>query len=399
MTTKRACFTINNPTFKDSETLYALGHSDQVKYLIYGAEHDEHGTPHFQGFVVFNDSKKRDSICARLGGRAWVGFPKREDPSARCANYCKKEGFYFEFGSLPGNQGASNVQIDAGLDPETAKELRRKAVEWLDDPANTYTRLKDINASLLMTPGFLNAWYAKRKVLLGPDRDLTYITIVGPTACGKSYAAHNIFPDHAKVFYGNSGAWFANGDAPVLLLEEYNGQIPLQKLLSLLDHYPTQLEEKGSFSPAMYTTVVITSNITPDHWYTNFIRDARNREEAARLGISLEEAEKRWNEAKKALFDRIGFGTNFRGSGFYRAWQVDDEWGDPLEQRLRIRQEIWDWVQSIIHPVDPPTPLLPIEDDEDTGEPPHQLRRYDATSDLEQEIDTWADHVISPFHF
>lgn len=79
------------------------------------------------------------------------------------------------------------------MDHETAKELRRIAVEWLNDPAHTYTRLKDIDASLLMTPGFLNAWYAKRKVLLGPDRDITYITIVGPTACGKSYAAHNLF--------------------------------------------------------------------------------------------------------------------------------------------------------------------------------------------------------------
>lgn len=394
-TTKRACFTINNPTFKDSETLWELGHSDSIRYLIYGAEHDDHGTPHFQGFIVFTDSTKKSSVCAKLGGRAWVGFPKREDPSARCANYCKKDGFYYEFGSLPGRQGERNND-PSGLDHETAKELRKIAVDWLNDPAHTYTRLKDIDASLLMTPGFLNAWYAKRKVLLGPDRDITYITIVGPTACGKSYAAHNLFPDHAKCFYGNSGAWFANGDAPVLLFEEFNGQIPLQKFMTILDHYPMQLEEKGGFSPAMFTTVVITSNITPDHWYTNFIRDARNREEAARLGISLEEAELRWTEAKKALFDRIGYKTNFRGSGFYREWTVDDEWGDPIEQRLRVRQDIWDWVTSIISPQGPLTPAAAAAaaDEEDADEPPYQLRRFNAEPDLD--IDAWAGEWMSP---
>lgn len=172
--------------------------------------------------------------------------------------------------------------------------------------------------------------------------------------------------------------------------------------MTILDHYPMQLEEKGGFSPAMFTTVVITSNITPDHWYTNFIRDARNREEAARLGISLEEAELRWTEAKKALFDRIGYKTNFRGSGFYREWTVDDEWGDPIEQRLRVRQDIWDWVTSIISPQGPLTPAAAAAaaaaaaDEEDADEPPYQLRRFNAEPDLD--IDAWAAEWMSPPH-
>lgn len=374
--TKRAMFTINNPTIADCETLYKLGNSDKIKYMVYGAEHadDPAQTPHFQGFVIFASNTRCNSVCALLGGRCWVGFPKKGDPSARCANYCKKEGFYYEFGHLPGSG-------NGGDDELSAKEMKRKAIAWLDDANNVYVRAKDLPASLLMTPGFLQAWTARRKTLLGPDRDLTYITIVGPTACGKSYAVHNQYPDHAKCFYGNSGAWFANGDAPVLLFEEFNGQIPLQKFLTLLDHYPFQLEEKGGMCPAMYTTVIITSNISPDHWYTNFIKDAKAKEEAMRLGISLDEMEKKWNEAKKALFDRLGFRTNHRGSGHYAEWQ-HSPLGDEHAEKLQMRQEIWDWLERIRTgrpevDQDMPAPAAAAAaaaaaDDEDDFEPPPQ---------------------------
>lgn len=393
--TKRAMFTVNNPTIADCETLYNLGNSDKIKYLVYGAEHadDPAKTPHFQGFVIFSKATKCSSVCGLLGGRAWVGFPKREDPSARCANYCKKEGFYYEFGRLAGSRNADDDEL-------SAKEMKRRAIEWLDNKENKYVRMQDLPGYLLMTPGFLQAWTARRKTLLGPDRNMTFITIVGPTACGKSYAVHNQFPDHAKCFYGNSGAWFANGDAPVLLFEEFNGQIPLQKFLTLLDHYPFQLEEKGGMCPALYTTVIITSNISPDHWYNNFLKDAKAKEEAMRLGISLEEMEKKWNESKKALFDRIGFRTNYRGTGHYAEWQHSGV-VDPYTEKLAMRQEIWDWLKSIR--LGPPSvedqhemereedmPLPAAVDDDDDFEPPAQRVHSDEDDDM------FGEHFMSP---
>lgn len=389
-TVRRACFTANNATFATCQVLWDLGHSDTISYLIYGAEHDdgaEGHTPHLQGFVIFKTPKHASRVCSLLGGHCWVGFPKATDPSAKCANYCKKEGFYMEFGRLPGSRSAGDEEL-------SAKVMKQRAIDWLADPANTYCRWKDVSATLLMTPGFLQAWAAKRKVLLGPDRpDLKIITIVGPTACGKSYAAHHLLPDHAKCFYGNSGAWFSNGDAPVLLIEEFSGQIPLQKMLTILDHYPFQLEEKGGFSPALYTTVVITSNITPDHWYANFVKQGKMAEEAMRLGIPLDEAEKRWNEAKKALFDRIGFRTNKRGSGYYNEWQHSGL-GSEEAECLTMRQQIWDWLSAIVNP-------QVVHDTQEleaaAAEPPAQMRRMDAMPDLSLfGDDAWADQWMSP---
>lgn len=415
---RRLMFTINNPTFKDAEALWALGHNeDYCKYLIYGAEHDdgEPGhTPHFQGFLILKKVARIKKIMELLGGRAHPTRIQDGDPSARCANYCRKEGFYMQFGDLGG--GAKTELKPA--------ELRQIAIEWLDNEDNQYVRWKDIPAHLKMTPGFLTAWEANRKVLLGPDRpNLKIITVVGPTACGKSYAAHNLFPDHAKWLPGNNGAWFSNGDAPVLLFEEFCGQIELQKMLTLLDHYPLQLEHKGGADPALFTTVVITSNVTPDHWYGSWLKQAKLQEEARMRGIDPEEAQKKWEESKKALFDRIGFRSNLRESGYYREWThsfaADNQAARHLET-IQMRQEIWDWMEEVKAREacmvladefeaqqqldnaaaalgDFGTQPIPGSDEEEAAaaEPPAQLRRMDATPDLFD----WSQRIDDAFKF
>ena len=403
-TYRRLMFTINNPTFADSEALWNLGHHKNCKYLIYGAEHDdgEPGhTPHFQGFLILREPRKISCIMKLLGGRAHPTRIQEGDPSAKCANYCRKEGFYMQFGDLSG--GAKSE-----LKPS---EMRQLAIEWLANEDNKYVRWNDIPAHLKMTPGFLTAWEANRKVLLGPDRpNLKIITVVGPTACGKSYAAHNLFPDHAKWLPGNNGAWFSNGDAPVLLFEEFCGQIDLQKMLTLLDHYPLQLEHKGGADPALFTTVVITSNVTPDHWYGSWLKQVKLQEEARMRGIDLEEAQKKWEESKKALFDRIGFRTNIRQSGYYREWVHAFPATNPAErynETLTMRQEIWDWMEQVAaeQPVVQEQEEVeqqsggtqPIGDQDEleaaAAEPPRQLQRMDATPDLFD----WSERINEAF--
>lgn len=396
---RRICFTINNPTFKDAEALWNLGHNDKYrKYLIYAAEHAEGGfdpddghplTPHFQGFVVMKIMCRPKKLEELLGGRALMS--EARSPSAQCANYCKKEHFYMEFGDLKG--GAKT-----DLKPS---EMRQLAIEWLDNEDNKYTRWIDIPAHLKMTPGFLTAWESNRKVLLGPDRpNLKIITVVGPTACGKSFAAHNLFPDHAKWLPGNGGAWFSNGDAPVLLFEEFCGQIELQKMLTLLDHYPLQLEHKGGADPALFNIVVITSNVTPDHWYGSWLKQAKLVEEARMRGIDPEEAQRKWEESKKALFDRIGFRSNKRGSGYYMEWKHSGV-GDEMAETLQMRQEIWNWMEQVAtaeqqqeeEQAAADIATIPATDEEEAAaaQPPAQLQRMDAEPDLfdwQQRIDS-----------
>ena len=112
------------------------------------------------------------------------------------------------------------------------------------------------------------AYNALTADLLGVYRpELKIITMVGPPGTGKSFAINALFPDAGRAIMGNSGTWFSNPTATVMVFEEFAGQIPLQKMLKLLDPYPMALEVKGGMRPAMYTVVVITSNTRPDGWY------------------------------------------------------------------------------------------------------------------------------------
>jgi len=95
-------------------------------------------------------------------------------------------------------------------------------------------------------------------------------TLVGETGIGKSYAVYSRFPNAYRPLLGNSGIWFDGYHGQdVILLEEFKGQIQLQKLLQLLDSYPVLLEVKGGSIPAMYTKVFITSNYDANQWYAD----------------------------------------------------------------------------------------------------------------------------------
>ena len=53
----------------------------------------------------------------------------------------------------------------------------------------------------------------------------------------------------------------------MLLIDDFNGRIPIDELLRLLDGYRLMLETKGSMTMAQWTKVYITSNQRPEDWY------------------------------------------------------------------------------------------------------------------------------------
>ena len=102
----RWVFTINNPTDVDRGHVAELGNSERVKYLVVGREQGEQGTPHLQGFVVFNGSFRLSRV-SRLLPRAHLEAAK--GTSRQASDYCKKEGDFDEYGECPGQSGANGV--------------------------------------------------------------------------------------------------------------------------------------------------------------------------------------------------------------------------------------------------------------------------------------------------
>lgn len=263
---------------------------DAIKYLIVQEEkgHTE-GTVHWQGFVIFKHSKRLSSL-KKLNNRAHWEITRGTNEKA--AAYCRKEdtftgGFRFEIGELPGAKAAGH------------KERLEEAANTLETLKDVYTPPKKIKPLVLMQPGFMAAYNALTTDVLGPYRpELKIITLIGPPGSGKSYAIQHFFPQHGRCIAGNSGVWFQSPLEEVMVFEEFCGQIQLQKMLQLLDPYPLALEVKGGMRPALYKTVVITSNTRPDKWY---------KTDAPGVVKSIFDEPTKRDDAVMALFDRIGF--------------------------------------------------------------------------------------------
>jgi len=91
------CFTLNNYVEADIARLRQVG--SEVSYLVFGREVGDSGTPHLQGYVVFNRRVAFSTAKRTIGDRAHLEVTRGSPVQA--SEYCKKDGQFEEFGTLP----------------------------------------------------------------------------------------------------------------------------------------------------------------------------------------------------------------------------------------------------------------------------------------------------------
>lgn len=121
---RRYVFTLNNYSDAEIAHLDSLGSGPRVQYLIFGKEVGENGTPHLQGFVIFNSSIRFTNAKRLIGARAYLAGAVATSEAA--ANYCKKDGDFKEYGQIPQNAGKRN---DWEAYKEWIQELQRIPTE------------------------------------------------------------------------------------------------------------------------------------------------------------------------------------------------------------------------------------------------------------------------------
>jgi len=97
-------------------------------------------------------------------------------------------------------------------------------------------------------------------------RHVDVTVLKGPTGCGKTRIAVESEPEDYYKIQGDELKWFDGYEQQnTLVIDEYDNQINITKLLSLLDGYQLRLPIKGGFTYANWTKVYITTNVEEMH--------------------------------------------------------------------------------------------------------------------------------------
>jgi len=246
-------FTLNN--YLEDELLALHGVHDQglCKYICWGREIGDSGTPHLQGFVSFARQSSMGGIKRRLPlNRAHLEICR--GTPAQAIEYCQKDGDFVEFGERPASAGHRS----------DLRDLQRR----LESGATTSQISDEFFSLFLRYPGAIIrkvAIEAEKHHRVQPPKIEVFW---GPTGTGKSRRARTLYPG-AFWYSSENVMWFDGYETQeTVVFDDYDGsQFPLRFLLRLLDYNPVSVPIKGGTIVFKAKTVIFTSNFHPKEWY------------------------------------------------------------------------------------------------------------------------------------
>ena len=344
---RRWMLVINNPTFKESEDIYALAHDPHVAGLMWSAEHAHDAkenenaniTEHYHVYISFANPIRLTWIKARLP-RAHI--EPAHKPALACCRYVAKEGFYMAFGNVP-----DVTKGETRSAKQKAEDLARETV--VKKIQRGELRFMDLTAEQLLDTKLVRAAKDAASMTQGPMRPDIYICcFVSPTGWGKSYSVWETFQHVASVEFGGTQEWFLDAEQEVMLFDEFCGQVRAQKMLKYLDCYPISLPVKGGHRPCYWKLIFICSNTPPDEWYMK---------DDPKTGIRVSSIP---DEVRKALYRRIGYPQpTDRGET-----HVYSETFTSLLEAQREMKQICVRLHQKIYPEGVPSPLRNEDPDE-----------------------------------
>lgn len=240
------CFTINNPTAWDDVDIGNLRAA--TDYGVFGRETGESGTPHYQGFVRFSYSARFERIKALLP-RAHVEAQKGSVHQA--SDYCKKDGDFTEWGSLPERKRDGKERWRFILERAECGDLGSIRDEYPGEFIRYYDRLRSLRQR-------------KPDILDVLENEWWY----GPTGTGKSQRVWAEHPEH----YGKqlNKWWDGYQDEDVVVIEEWcpKNDMTASNLKIWADRYPFNAEIKGGqLKKIRPKKIIVTSNYTMEQCF------------------------------------------------------------------------------------------------------------------------------------
>jgi len=239
-------FTLNN--YQDKPDLHLSLDQLPCRYMKYGKEVSESGTPHLQGMVVFKSQTSLKSAVKKLGG-CHVEIMKSLEGSLI---YCSKDGDITERGDCPMSNKAKG---------EKGREYYQNIIDLAEqdriDEIDPQARLQ-YRASIR---GFRDDASKKRKL---EDTDAQHEWYYGPPGSGKSRKAREENPE-AYLKMCNKW-WDGYEDEEVVLIEDLDvkHEVLGHHLKIWGDRYPHLAEYKGGAKKIRPQKIIVTSNFHPE---------------------------------------------------------------------------------------------------------------------------------------
>ncbi len=232
------------------------------RYAIYQYELSPSGTPHLQGYIVFNHSRRVSAINNDLGNVAWIH--RRNGTHSQAKAYCQKEDTRLD--------GPWTYGTDEGI-PETQgmrsdlAAVKRK----LDDRVKMSEIAENHFVDFIKHNKGIREY--KRVKALPRSWEMEVIVLFGPTATGKTKYAYD---KHGDDLYSvpqakGSGTYWDDydGQETVLVDEMYGTRFNHGFLLQLIDRYALCVPVHGGSVNFSSKRIIFTSNSHPDQWYSS----------------------------------------------------------------------------------------------------------------------------------
>lgn len=244
---RSCCFTYHDWRLDQADQRFMRYAQECARYMVFGYEVcPETGREHLQGYVAWENPRSLQKFQQDIGLKRFHFEITRGNP-LQASDYCKKDGKFWEFGTLPQQGERTDWQ---------------KAVNDLNNGSDI---ISVVSEQPQLLPAIRSLEKYKSLISKSTHRDVNVIFLIGSPGTGKTRWAWENYPD---LYTKPEGHWWDGYSGQnTILLDDYQGDINYTQFLKVLDRYPINLPIKGGFIPANYTTVIITSNKNYDKWY------------------------------------------------------------------------------------------------------------------------------------
>lgn len=247
------CFTdFQNITFEHFNKIYEE-YSDIIRYICVGIEIcPKTNKTHMQGWIQFFNKKRMGGVKKILMNNK-IHLESMRGNAFDNDKYCSKENKFIQLGKFITQGHRSDLEsIKKNINDGSSK------LEIMENDFSTYCRYRN---------GINDYFEAIQKKKRNKFRKIEVEFIHGTTGVGKTrYAMRN---SSFKICANELNWWDGYSGEDSIVIDDYDNDVKITKMLNLLDGYTLRLPIKGGFTYANWTKVYITSNLEPKQLHIN----------------------------------------------------------------------------------------------------------------------------------